>query len=73
MFTEEQQDELFKLYTDVFNTDGSVKVCGREKCKTLIKYLSNLVPGIGFGNRETGFMCISNVQKYTKKILNDRI
>lgn len=47
------------LFNDVFNSDGSVKACGRDKCINLIVECELLHPEYPkgyFGNARTGLM-----------------
>lgn len=55
------------LYNEVFNSDGSVKPCGRDVCKFLISYLSDKYPDVDFGNTDTGYMNIENIKKYASQ------
>lgn len=49
---------LHSLYNGVFDSDGSMKVCGRKKCSELIRACQKFWPmQEGFyGNPETGFV-----------------
>ena len=50
-------------YREVFNADGSIKVCGREACKTLIRSCMAYNPNVDFGNPETGMMNVNNIRQ----------
>lgn len=57
------------LYNQVFTEEGEVKICGREKCKKLIRfcvkeYAKNHTDVIDFGDEKTGFMNIENIKKF---------
>lgn len=53
-----------ELYNKVFDSDGSVRLCGRETCKKLIEACSNAYPNVNFGDLESGCMNIDNIKKY---------
>lgn len=66
------KDNFLKTYDAVFNSDNTIKNCGREKCKDLIiacmilsKNNSNY-----FGNPDTGMMNVENIQTF-KRGLSD--
>ena len=51
--------KFLSCYEDVFNEDGSRKMCGREKCKKLIEIAEGLCPKAEpgeFGSKETGII-----------------
>lgn len=48
-------------FKDVFNSDFTIKACGREATKSLIYECSKIKPYIDFGNSETGFMNVGNI------------
>lgn len=56
--------EIIEAYKKVFDEDGNVQLCGREKCKNLIRILKQQIPEVNFGDEETGFMNIENIKKY---------
>jgi hypothetical protein len=57
--------DIKKLYNDVFNEDGTVKLCGRNACKALIMACQEKFgDNINFGNTNTGMMNVENIQKY---------
>ena len=56
-----------ELYDEVFDSNGNVKLCGREKCKKLIDACKNAYKGVDFGDSETGYMNIDNIKKYVKQ------
>ena len=54
-------DELRKIYNEVFDGNGNVRACGRDKCAQLMQALHDR----GFrntGNRTTGVMIIPAVK-----------
>lgn len=62
-------NDLRRLYLDVFEDDlVTVKLCGRETCKKLIRAMSEYYPGIHFGSSEDGWMDIDNVREYGRKL-----
>lgn len=51
-------------YNDVFDTDGSIRVCGRAKCSALIGYAYELVgSSIEFGSIDRGYMNVDNIKE----------
>ena len=64
-------DQMYKLYNDVFNENGEIKACGRDKCKKLIiacetYYKFHYNENVNFGNSDTGFMNVDNIKKLFK-------
>ena len=61
------QVELKQLYAEVFDTNGNVKVCGRQSCIDLIDALE-YVTGTRdvWGNIQTGAMNIDKINSYFK-------
>lgn len=62
---------ILKQYKVVFNDDGTVKNCGREECKKLIIMLNKTFLNKKFGNEDTGFMNVSNINETITAILKD--
>lgn len=62
------KEEIKKMYSEVFDENGQVKLCGREKCKDLISAMSQLFPNVDFGSLKTGFMNVENMKIYKEKI-----
>lgn len=56
--------DIKEAYEKVFDSDGSIKVCGREACSNLINACSSLEPTVYFGNSKTGIMDTERIQKY---------
>lgn len=54
MFTE--------LYNKVFNSDGTVKSCGRKYTMELIILANSIKPNVDFGSTRTGFMNTENLK-----------
>lgn len=65
--------EFEKLYKEVFDTEGNVLACGREKCKELIKLANAINNNINFGDENTGFINIKNMSILYEEIKSDRI
>ena len=63
-----QLKQLELLYSEVFNEDGSPKVCGREKTMGIISYLETLtgLEGI-FGNSDNGMMKSETIKGFMKE------
>lgn len=62
-------DLLKELYNRVFSENGDVKLCGRDACKALIKYISSL-SNVYVGNADTGFMDVDAIKKEYKRLMN---
>lgn len=65
-------DEFKTLYSEVFDENGNVRNCGREKCKKLINacqtmYEEKYGKTKDFGNNENGFMKIKAIKNFAKK------
>jgi hypothetical protein len=66
------KNEFKEKYDAVFNENGSVKLCGREKCKDLVIACMVLSKNGGknyFGNPDTGMMNVENIQRFKKGLL----
>lgn len=63
-----QVESFLALYDEVFNSDGSVKPCGRFKCMNLIESAKQLEKDIDFGDMQTGFMRIVNIKALYNKV-----
>ncbi len=57
-----------KLYQEVFNEDGTIKLCGREKCSELIEALSGKYPEEDFGNKKTGMINVEKIKEYIQHL-----
>jgi hypothetical protein len=57
-----------ELYDIVFDENGDVTLCGREACQLLILACEELRPGVDYGNAQTGFMNIENIQKLKREL-----
>lgn len=58
----------FENYSKVFNSDNTIKLCGREACKVLIEEANTLEPNISHGNLETGYMNIEKIQRLYSRL-----
>lgn len=54
--------EFKALYNKCFNEDGSVKTCGRDACKKLIKFLNRNYTA-QYGDEESGYMNIALINE----------
>ena len=79
LLNKEQKEKFLELFSTVFELNDNntiinniryafrVRLCGRENCKNLIYFLSDIYPEklkedkIYFGNVETGFMNVENI------------
>lgn len=52
---------FIKQFNEVFNSDYTVKPCGRNDCVKLIQLANQLKPGRVYGNPNTGFMHTDNL------------
>ena len=59
-------EKIFNLYNSIFDKNGNVTACGREKCKQLINALQEEYPDVVFGDKETGFLNVETINKYIK-------
>lgn len=56
-------DDFLRLYTEVIDDNGHTKVCGREKCKELIRLAHMITGGLNtYGNPVNGMI-------YTNKMI----
>lgn len=51
------------VYSEVFDEQGNVKACGREKCLELIEICSELDPFNYYGDSKLGFLNEENIFK----------
>lgn len=58
-----EKDEFIKIYKKVFSSDGSVKSCGREECKKLIRASRLIDNSKTYGDETTGFMDVSEIKE----------
>lgn len=61
-------EKLKRLMSQVFDSKGNIKPCGREVCKALIKQAKRLYPGPNYGDETTGFMKVDNLLKLRDQI-----
>jgi hypothetical protein len=60
-------DYVEKLYNNVFDVNGEIKLCGRNRCKDLIfACQEKFGKDIDFGSISTGMMNVENIKKYVK-------
>ena len=62
------KEEFKNLYNEVFDNNGKVKNCGREKCKKLILICEKMDPNTIYGNKNTGFMDIDKILNLYKNL-----
>ncbi len=51
--------DFLHIYWSVFEEDGSIKLCGREKCKDLILCCNNIVKNYSDFKNDFGLMNVS--------------
>ena len=61
--------ELRQKYDEVFDEDGKIKACGREKCKDLIQVCTMIAPMGIYGDQKTGFLNEEGIKKVKEKYL----
>lgn len=52
---------FFDRYNNVFDTNGNVKLCGRDACIALIDVCNKIIPNGNYGDNLTGMMNTSNI------------
>lgn len=57
------EEMLPVVYSEVFDEQGNVKACGREKCLELIEICSELDPFNYYGDSKQGFLNEENIFK----------
>lgn len=57
------EEMLPVVYSEVFDEQGNVKACGREKCLELIEICSELDPFNYYGDSKLGFLNEENIFK----------
>lgn len=57
-------NNIKELYNEVFDENGNVQLCGREKCKELIMACQLVWPDIDFGDLNSGFMNVDKIKFY---------
>ena len=62
------EEKILKLYGMVFDENGEIRVCGREKCKSLIYACRNLDPNTYFGDTTYGFMEVDAIKDLWEKL-----
>ena len=62
--------EFEALYKECFNEDGSVKACGRDACKKLIKFL-NRNSTDRYGDEEKGYMNVTLINELHNAMKDD--
>lgn len=60
------------LVWEVFNENFTVKACGRDKCKDLIRHLNLVYPAVNFGNIETGYLFVPNIVSVVNRELSTK-
>lgn len=63
------KEKLKTVITEVFNENGEIRPCGREKCKELISLASQIYPKINFGDPNTGIMNMDAMKELRSKLI----
>lgn len=58
-----------KLYKEVFDEQGNVKACGRDRCKMLMQLAHKLDAGANFGDTNAGYMNIEAMKELHAKLI----
>lgn len=56
-----------KFWDKVFNSDNTVKACGRDTCRQLIVEANTKEPGVKHGDVQSGYMNIESLIKLHEK------
>ena len=64
----EKTIEFFRVYREVFNISDDIVLCGKEKCRQLIRICSELDKSEYYGNLDTGFLYLENIHRLYDKI-----
>lgn len=62
--------KIIELYNEVFNSDGTVKNCGKDKCTELIIAMKGKYKGKNFGDVRSGMMNVKEIQEVYKGIMS---
>ena len=60
--------EFNTVYVSVFDSEGKVKACGRDKCKALMEISNKIEPDTVFGDKNTGYLNVANVKALYDKL-----
>lgn len=63
------EEKFEQVYAKVFTEENTVRTCGRDECKKLIKLAVEMDNSNDFGNINTGCMNINNVVKLHERII----
>lgn len=66
----ENISKFIKLYNEVIDNNGNIKVCGRDKCKELIEISDKLDKNTYYGNIDTGMLNIEALKALHNKVVN---
>ena len=61
-------EEIKELYDLVFDEEGKIKLCGRDKCKQLMLALNEIFKTVKFGDMESGFLYVDVVKEYVDRL-----
>ena len=61
-------DKFLSLYAQVFDCNGRVSKCGRDKCIELIRIAKDIDSSTYYGSESTGFMNIDNMHKLKERL-----
>ena len=62
------EQEFLKLFDEVFAANGTIRMCGRDKCEEIIAIANELEPGISHGNLNTGFVNAKALHSLKEKL-----
>lgn len=64
----ELEKNIKEEYKKVFDENGQIMPCGRNKCISLIELMEKRFPNVDFGDSKTGFMKPEKIKLYMKKL-----
>lgn len=65
-------DKFLEQYNRVFNTDDSIKACGRNECIQLIHLANKVDSSIGHGNIGTGHMHVDRIVDLKHRLTDNK-
>ena len=67
---EDNNRKFNQLYSEIFDSRGNVKRCGRQKCKELMKIAYAMDNSqTDYGDLESGFMNVKNIKALHNRIM----
>lgn len=60
--------QFLDKYSEVFDDNNNIKICGRDVTKELIKIANDIEPDISHGDLDDGFMDVQAILNLCEKI-----